>query len=592
MKITDLIARAILASGAVATPLHPVPFKNRTSKIQKHQADDIPPITTSVTLEGFIEPSFQFPEETSATGLPFDSHPDNFEYFLTITTSASSDERQKNKTNAILPTYHGSRPTSHIIPKRDPAIATADNDLEDDLQDLLDHMKEHEQGKKHTKRSDSQIGQGLKRIRTIHTTKSDDEKAQRIIDQLQADITRYWSNSFSSHQEEINAIKHAEDKHRHLNVSGDPTLRYGEKLRDHGYDIDGKYHVIDSCAREAGENRLAPRHLIYSGLFPSGHRNKTAYSWNETSNLLEKRADSPNSSGDISESEFTQNAYPSVSQDLPFNAKLREGREALNQVRAYLDEKNKVHYTNGSLPAEFNNVWKVITQYSLPVKFKQAYMEMVRDYRKSAPHQTSYPQDSSSHNPVNSSSHSKLARRRPEPALLKNVTEHDVDSVASEAKKITAAASENLNSSATSNPSTHLRRDLSEKWDKLESEVSEPYSEIKNATEEAYERFTSKVKNYTSHTTGKLNSSATFEHSNNKASKRSTILSIDGEEAYRKFHAKNNQSAKTGKRQTTPEQEFSQDTSEQAIERYVQEIEQNHDPKNGYQPPKPIPSVE
>jgi hypothetical protein len=842
MKITTVVSQAILASSAVAAPFHLHTFKNRSSDIQTHKSGKFAPIITFITFKGFNKSSPQFPRETTATGLSFDSDPDNLKNFPTITTG-SSDDRQKIKTNTTVLTHHHSRLTFKHIPKRDAAVATADGPVVS-AKDLLDLFGSHD--KNHTKLSDSQIEQALQSVQSLDATKfSDEAKAQRIIDQLQADLEMYRRQKFNSTEKQIDAIKDAEIQLRHLNVSEDSIVTHGQKLRDHWNYIDRKYHLKDLCSREAEEKKTAPSHLIYSNLFPSADNrhswnrtastsNKTSHFWSDLSKLWEKRALSQSSYGDLPGPQSTQDAYTAADQPMTTDDKLDRGREALHQVRAWLDDENKVYPTDDSLPDVFIKAWKMIKQYSLPTRMKKAYMNMVNEYQMSASRQPRYPQDNIGHIPSGMNVRAKLARRQQEPAwfkkfifpevenmllhredgvrwfdggftwenhenpkhdenrneigepftrfknatdladdvlkylhskndnlkssstgkqnsskefvkhnfladllkpfeelknatehhfehfhskvrklpsyrtegwnsstrhqkrdflddiakpfeelkntteqafehfhpevenltshakhntskeyvkrtfadevaeledvivepwrelknapehafghahpkagnlahavwkqisssdyvkrdfpggvrklenkigaeitkpwaALKNATEHDVDFLISKAKNLTGAASKKLNSSSTSEQSEYAKRDVPSNLKKLDNE-------IKNFTEHTIDFLASKVENFTSYTPEKLNQSSVGAQPIKQAAKRSNIHSIDGEEAYRRFHAQDSKSVKASKRQTTEEQAFSQEASSDAFERYITELEQEQD----FQPP-------
>jgi hypothetical protein len=111
MRITALVASAVLAHRAVSGPVYPSSsLKNNPREIQKHEIEDLPPISTFVTPWGIIEPIPELPEETTATGLPFDSRPDNLENFPTIVDDIPDDGH--NETNTTVSVAHSIGPTS------------------------------------------------------------------------------------------------------------------------------------------------------------------------------------------------------------------------------------------------------------------------------------------------------------------------------------------------------------------------------------------------------------------------------------------------------------------------------------------------
>jgi hypothetical protein len=104
--------------------------------------------------------------------------------------------------------------------------------------------------------------------------------------------------------------------------------------------------------------------------------------------------------------------------DKVFIPKLDAGREALRQVRAYLDDPNRVYPTGKDidpLPRVFNHAWKVIILKQLPINFRKDYMKMVSEYLYMVPHKPRYPQDGSGRVPVDVNARSELAPRQKDP---------------------------------------------------------------------------------------------------------------------------------------------------------------------------------
>lgn len=252
MKVTTLIAPAILACGAFAAPLLSAPFKNHSSEVQKHEVEDLPPITTFVQPGGLIEPVPQPPQETTATGLPFNSHPDNLEHFPTITSDNTSEYGQKNSTDAS---------TDTSLPEMDAHLQY--------LLDPIYSLESHKDAEKHSKRSTSEVEQSSNFVHGSDDTNAyDDEQTQRIIDQVQADIKTYRTNKFNSHLVQVDAIQKAEDQLRQLEIS-----------------------------REPGQKKIAARSKYPSYFFPNDNSiqalNESAHSWSDGTDIWTEKSRKP-----------------------------------------------------------------------------------------------------------------------------------------------------------------------------------------------------------------------------------------------------------------------------------------------------------
>jgi len=299
MKITAFIASAILAYCAVAAPVQSSsPLEKNSRENQKHEIEDLPPISTFVTPGVFIEPVPEYPQETIKTGLPFYSHPDNLESFPTIVDDIPGEET-KSQTNTTVSPQHGYPPVSssrhggyHYTNLRDPL------DQIDLKESIRIEKQAHKRLQKHSKRSDPRAEKVvglLKRLDILNSAQTSDEKmADVIIDELESYLRTYRANDwkYDAPQVEVAAVHKAEDHLHGLNLTRDATLRHGEKLRDFCYQIDGSYHRKEACARGIMEKEIM--------------RNLTAG--------LGKRAVSDDTSSDVAAS---QDASPSLTGQTP-----------------------------------------------------------------------------------------------------------------------------------------------------------------------------------------------------------------------------------------------------------------------------------
>jgi len=402
-----MITPAILACGALTAPLLSAPFKNHSSKVKKHKVKDLPPITTFIQPGGLIEPLPQPPQETTATGLPFDIHPDNLEDFPTITSGNASEDGRKNSTGAS---------THASLPEMDAHLEY--------LLGLIYSLESHKDAEKYSKRSTSEVEQSSNSVHSIDDTNDDDdEQTQHIIDQLQANIKTYRANKFNTHLVQVDAIQKAKDHLRQLNTS-----------------------------RKMEQEKIAPRSKYPSYFFPNDNSvqalNESAHSWSDGTDIWTeiskiwqkreiketfgepeekitprklvwaKRAESPKNHGQFPGSEIAKEQHMLLNGDKVFIPKLEAGREALRQVRAYLNDPNRVYPTGkdiDSLPRVFNHAWKVIVMRQLPINFRKDYMKMVSEYLYMVPHKPRYPQDGSDRVPVDLNARSELVPRQKDP---------------------------------------------------------------------------------------------------------------------------------------------------------------------------------
>jgi len=301
MRVTAFVALAILAHGALGLPVQSSsPFEKDSRDIQKHQIEDLSPISAFVTPGGIIESAPQYPVETTSTGLPFSSHPDDLETFPTIADDIPGDG-QKNQTNTIVSAQPSSRPSSHSAKG-----GYNYTHIEVLLSDLLSQYDKHES--KHSKRFDPRldnVGKGRNHFKVLNSTiPSDDEKARLIFDQLDSDLkkSRISSYRYNLPQLELAAIHKAEGRLRSLNVTKDASLRLGEKLRDYCYKVHGSRYRQESCARDA--NKMLTGTVLH-----------TRPSWNSTA-LVGKRAMTEGVSDKFAASQAEQAASPSLSREL------------------------------------------------------------------------------------------------------------------------------------------------------------------------------------------------------------------------------------------------------------------------------------
>lgn len=103
------------------------PLQNDPREMQTHEIEDLPPISTFVSPDGFVEP---IPEETTATGLPFERYPDNLETFPTVVDDIPED-RQFRQTEVGAYNVDG-------YPDNPKAFPTVVDDIPDDEQDKTD----------------------------------------------------------------------------------------------------------------------------------------------------------------------------------------------------------------------------------------------------------------------------------------------------------------------------------------------------------------------------------------------------------------------------------------------------------------------
>jgi hypothetical protein len=517
MKITAFIASAILAYSAAAAPVvTSTPFENDPRGIQKHQIEDLPPISTFVTPGGFIQPILEYPQETTSTGLPFDSHPNNLETFPTIFDDIPGDG-PKNQTNTTVSAQH--RPASH-------SNLRGYNDT--NISYLLDELvREYKilHAEKHSKRSDPQVENAFKSTQATHslnsTKTSDDEMAQRITDQPQIDLKSYRTHGwkFIAPQLQADAIRKAENRILHLNITRAVALRHADKLRDLCHQVDGSSHRKASCAREVEETAL----LMMSSKL---HQ---ASSCNETANLLGKRAVSENTTGEVSPSQTTKEASHSYPVTQP------------------------------------SSVESSIYQFSLAYCRGESEYKLAEEF-----------QDTTECALIHSCSKAGLERRQQDPKWLKKVLCPEQDNsipwkrdggnwgfegslnMEFESPKTHDTADVDFevdwfsdwkrDSEGTAQPSAKqsVKRDFADQIEKLENEIGaeiKQFIDLKNATEEralddviqdAVERFAARVKHHKPHSSGKMNVTATFDTSNyRKRDISESVLKVESETAAR-----------------------------------------------------------
>jgi hypothetical protein len=492
MKITLFIASAILAYGAVAAPVQSSsPLEKNSRENQKHEIEDLHPISTFVTPRGFIEPIPEYPHETTKTSLPFDNHPDNSESFLAIIDNIPGDE-MKSQTKTTVSPQHGYPPVSG---------SHHGGYHNTNLRDLLDKIdfkesvciekQAHERLQKHSKRSDPRAEKVvglLKRLDILNSAQTLDEKmAEIIIDELESYLRTYRAKGwkYDAPHVEVAAIHKAEDHLHGLNLTRDATLRHGEKLRDLCYQIDGSYHRKEACARGIMENGIV--------------RNLTAG--------LGKRAVSEDTSGDVAASQPNPGASPSLTGQPP-------------SVETSVSQ-----FTLAYCPGESD--WKPAEQFSdvsdcarLIRDVKTSELERRQDdpawFDKfiSPEYENTLPK----RNDRRWDFEGSMSMEFEDP---KSHETTDVDLEAnwfSDWKRALAQGNEESHTSSAKQDATpELADRIRNLEDEIGTEITKPFNELKNATEnatgaiqDAVERFAARVNKHNSHSSGKLNFTATF----------------------------------------------------------------------------------
>ncbi|KAE9364675.1 hypothetical protein N431DRAFT_110167 [Stipitochalara longipes BDJ] len=489
MKITAVIALAILAHGAVAVavPLQSSsPSEKNSREIQKHQIEDLPPISTIVTSEGIIEIAPIYPVETTSTGLPFDSHPDNLENFPTTVDDIAGDD-PKNQTNTAVSARHRYQPKSH-------SAQGGYNYTE--IEALFNEMlSEYEYEGKNLKRSIPRldvVDKALQRLKAYNSTNpSDDEKAQLIIDQLGSDLTQYRRNGYkyTSPQLEVAAIHKAEDRLRRLNVTRDASLIHGEKLRDYCYQIDGSHHRQESCAREAKQKvAVAALHSqpSWNSTAVLGKRDvkKVMPDIVSAGSKLERRQDDPTPDP----AWLDKFLFPEKDNSLPKrNEKRWEFEGSLNME--YEDPKSH-ETTDVDMEASWFSDWK----RSLAESDEGCPISCIDSSVQQAVKWNLADQVRKLENDIET----KIAKPFIE---FKNATEDATDAIQNAVERFTASVHKHkshspgkLNVTATFDPSKLRKRGLPESVRNLENEIgskitkpfnklAEPFAKLKNSTE-------------------------------------------------------------------------------------------------------------
>ncbi len=100
------------------------------------------------------------------------------------------------------------------------------------------------------------------------------------MDKLEAYLRAYHANGwkYNSPQVQTKAVKEAENQLHHLNITSDAAKTHGEKLQDLCHHIDGSSHRREACAKAAGQSLINSSRLNDN---PSNTKSAT---------LLEKRA--------------------------------------------------------------------------------------------------------------------------------------------------------------------------------------------------------------------------------------------------------------------------------------------------------------
>jgi hypothetical protein len=541
MKITAFIASAILAYGAVAAPVQSSSQLEKNSREnQKHEIEDLPPISTFVTPRGFIEPIPGYPQVTTKTSLPFDNHADNSESLPTIDDDILGDET-KSQTKTTVSPQHGYPPVSS---SRHGGYHNTN------LRDLLEQIdfkesvriekQAHERLQKHSKRSDPRAEKVvglLKRLDILHSAQTLDEKmAEIIIDELESYLRTYRASGwkYDAPQVEVAAIHKAEDHLHGLNLTGDATLRHGEKLRDLCYQIDGSYHRKEACARRIMEKGSV--------------RNLTAG--------LGKRAVGEDTSGDVATSQPNPDASPSltgqppsvetsVSQftlaycpgesywkpaeqfsDVSDCARLTRVVKTVDDDPAWLDKFIFPEYEN-SLPKRNDRTWDF--EGSMSMEFEDPKSHDTTDVDLEANWFSDWKRALAQGNEESRTSFAKQDVTRELADRIRNLEDEmgteitaPVTVIKNCTYNVTAVGFIPVKHNATArfNPSWHYKRGLPESVRKLEneigSEITEPYDEVtrpltefKNSTERGLHRLAHKAENLsTNHPYGKEGSPA------------------------------------------------------------------------------------
>ncbi|KAN0099761.1 hypothetical protein V8E51_013536 [Hyaloscypha variabilis] len=507
MVITGLIAWAILAQRVFAVPVQNSSPSVKDSRVQKHQIEDLPPITGFVTPEGIIEVA-PYPLETTSTGLPFDRHPDNLKSFPTIVDDISS-AGSKKQLNTTVSSQHRHQPLSNSAQR-----GYDDTEIEDWL-DVMFRQYSHEgkYSKRWMPRLDT-VGKELQPLRPLKpvssTNLSDDDKAQIVMDQLEYAFRNYHKNGYkySFPHIAVAAIHKAKDSLHRLNITGDASLRYSEKLRAYCYQIHGSQHRQESCARQLNEK------VTGAAL----HSNP---SWNSTA-ILGKRAVMKILSEDVSASQTAEEVFTSqVTQP--------------SSVESFIS-KLRLAYCPGQ------SVWKPAEQFE-DLRDCALYTHLVKHEDK-----LERRDDDPSPDPawlkkfLYPEQHNSLPKRNEkrwefeasmnleyEDPQSHETAEFDVEaSRFPDWEQIRAENSEksfDIYAESLTNQSTkrYLTNDVRKLENKIETKIAKPWIEFKNATkdatdaiQDAVERFTARMHKHKYHVPGNMNITATLDPSKHR----------------------------------------------------------------------------
>jgi len=312
----------------------------------------------------------------------------------------------------------------------------------------------------------------------------DDQEAQRIMDKLEAYLRAYHTNGwkYNSPIVQTKAIKEAENQLHRLNITSDAAKMHGEKLQDLCRHIDGSSHRKEACAKAAGQS------LVTS----SGMNDKPSNT--ETTKLLEKRAVSEeefhtpmsqDSSVKSSDYVFTWAQCPGQSGYIPVEQVQDTTRCALihyvSKAQDHLRRQIAADPTNEDDPARLRKLPFPESDYSLPRKRDDSNFEFEN------------------------------------PEIHENTDVHfDVDWFSDWER----------DHSPTEQPIKRDRTDqeMTKSENHIEAEIS-TFTELENATEDAalddviedtVEVFGARVMHDESHSSGKMNVTATFDPSNSR----------------------------------------------------------------------------